>query len=66
MDQKKNIKQNLINSANALAAAADALLEAANDLQTLESQLQDLESYSIEQEQLRQTLAKLLTRDDNI
>lgn len=37
MDQKKNIKQNLINSANALAAAADALLEAANDLQALES-----------------------------
>lgn len=29
---KRNIKQKLVNCANALAAAADALLEAAEDL----------------------------------
>lgn len=52
-ETKRDIKQKLVNSANALAAAADAMLEAAEDLEDLEDEIKALENYFLDQEKLR-------------
>lgn len=63
-ETKRDIKQKLVNSANALSAAADALLEAAEDIQNLEDELDALERYIVEQENLKQKILKMLTQDE--
>lgn len=63
-ETKRDIKQKLVNSANALSAAADALLEAADDIQNLEDELDALERYIVEQENLKQKILKMLTQDE--
>jgi hypothetical protein len=52
-ETKRDIRQKLINSANALAAAADAMLEAAEDIADLEDEIKALENYFLDQEKLR-------------
>lgn len=63
--EKKDIKQNLINSADALAAAAKALMEAAKDLQKIEDDLADIESHIIEQEQIKQRITSILMQQED-
>ena len=63
-ETKRDIKQKLVNSANALSAAADALLEAADDIQNLENELDALERYILEQEKLKQKILKMLMQDE--
>ena len=62
---KRDIKQKLVNSANALAAAADAMLEAAEDIQNLEKELSALEKYILDQEKVKQKIIKMLTANDS-
>lgn len=64
-ETKRDIKQKLVNSANALAAAADAMLEAAEDIQDLEEELAALEKYIVEQEKVKQKIVKMLTANDS-
>lgn len=63
-ETKRDIKQKLINSANALAAAADAMLEAAEDIEDLEEEIKALENYFLEQEKLRQKIIKTLAGNE--
>lgn len=63
-ETKRDIRQKLINSANALAAAADAMLEAAEDIADLEDEIKALENYFLDQEKLRQKIIKTLTGNE--
>ena len=63
-ETKRDIKQKLINSANALAAAADAMLEAAEDIDNLEEEIKALENYILDQEKLRQKIIKILAGNE--
>lgn len=63
-ETKRDIKQKLVNSANALAAAADAMLEAAEDIADLEDEIKALENYFLEQEKLRQKIIKTLAGNE--
>lgn len=63
-ETKRDIKQKLINSANALAAAADAMLEAAEDIADLEDEIKALENYFLDQEKLRQKIIKTLAGNE--
>ena len=62
---KRDIKQKLVNSANALATASDAMLEAAEDIQNLEEELAALEKYILDQEKVKQKIIKMLTANDS-
>lgn len=59
-ETKRDIKQKLVNCANAMAAAADAMLEAAEDIEGLEEEIKALENYVLDQEKLRQKIIKML------
>jgi type II secretory pathway component PulF len=63
-ETKRDIRQKLINSANALAAAADAMLEAAEDIADLEDEIKALENYFLDQEKLRQKIIKTLAGNE--
>lgn len=63
-ETKRDIKQKLVNSANALSAAADAMLEAAEDIADLEEEIEALENYFLEQEKLRQKIIKTLAGNE--
>ena len=64
-ETKRDIKQKLVNSANALAIAAEAILEAAEDIQNLEEELVALEKYILDQEKVKQKIVKMLTANDS-
>lgn len=65
MDEtRRDIKQKLVNCANAMAAAADAMLEAAEDIEDLEDEIKALENYFLEQEKLRQKIIKTLVGNE--
>ena len=59
-ETKRDIKQKLVNCANAMAAAADAMLEAAEDIKDLEEEIKALENCILDQEKLRQKIIKML------
>lgn len=59
-ENKKDIAQKLINSANALAAAADALLEVAADVKSLEKEMETIKRYLADQEKMKQKILQAL------
>ncbi len=59
-ENKKDISQKLINSANALAAAADALLEVAADVKNIEKEMETVKRYLADQEKMKQKILKAL------
>ena len=63
-ETKRDIKQKLVNCANAMAAAADAMLEAAEDIEELEEEIKALENYVLDQEKLRQKIVKVLAGNE--
>ena len=63
-ETKRDIKQKLVNCANAMAAAADAMLEAAEDIKDLEEEMKALENYILAQEKLRQKITNMLAGNE--
>lgn len=59
-ENKRDISQKLINSANALAAAADALLEVAADVKNIEKEMESVKRYLADQEKMKQKILKAL------
>lgn len=59
-ENKKDIAQKLINSANALAAAADALLEVAADVKNIEKEMETIKRYLADQEKMKQKILQAL------
>lgn len=59
-ENKKDIAQKLINSANALAAAADALLEVAADVKSIEKEMETIKRYLADQEKMKQKILQAL------